>query len=214
MKQFADRVRNALPGAWGACLVLLVIGTAPAGASLVNGDFQFGNQDFYTDFTYSPGNILPEYTYDVVSDPFLVHPNATSYYDHTFGTEHGLMMAVNGIAVAGVPNVVWGQTLLVSPHQTYCFSCWHSLWEPGDAGLQVFVNGESLGPEFMAGGALGEWLYYEVTWDSREATEAILTVVNTTVSVGWNDFALDDIDFALETSLARGTWAGIKAAWE
>jgi len=215
MKRFTHRVRRTLPGAWGAYLVLVVICTAPAGANLVvNGDFQDGNKDFRTDFTYSPGDITPEYTYDVVSDPFLVHPNATSYYDHTFGTVEGLMMAVNGIAEAGVPNMIWGQMVDVLPNLTYIFTCWHSLWEPGPAGLQVFVNGIPLGPEFMAGDELGEWIVYEVSWKSADATEARIEIVNTTVSVGWNDFSLDDIRFAPAVPLERDTWAGIKVIRE
>jgi hypothetical protein len=100
------------------------------------------------------------------------------------------------------------------PSHTYDFACWHSLWAPGDAGLQVLVNGEPLGPEFMAGGALGEWIFYEATWYSGDAAEAILEIVNTTVSYTWNDFCLDDISFAPETPVERVTWAGIKSAWE
>jgi hypothetical protein len=215
MNSFIRRLLHTFPGTWGVCCAFLIISAAPAGAFLVvNGDFQNGNQDFYSDFTYSPGDLVPEYTYDVVSNPSLDHPNAESFYDHTLGTAEGLMMAVNGIAVPGDPNVVWEQTVDVTPSHTYDFACWHSLWAPGDAGLQVLVNGEPLGPEFMAGGALGEWIFYEATWYSGDAAEAILEIVNTTVSYTWNDFCLDDISFAPETPVERVTWAGIKSAWE
>lgn len=202
-------------GVLGACFGILAVIAAPAGANLVqNGDFQLGNQDFFTDFTYSPGDIVPEYVYDIVSDPSLDHPNAESYYDHTLGTAEGLMMAVNGVEDEGVPNVVWSQTVSVAQYHDHYFTCWHSLWATGDAGLQVLVNGEPLGPEFMAGGELGEWVVYEATWSSVEATEAVIEIINTTVSTTWNDFCLDDISFIPETPIQRNTWAGIKAVWE
>ncbi len=195
------------------CAWLLLSGYAPAAGEVLNGDFQEGNEGFYTDFAYSPGDIYSEYTYDIVSDPSLVHPNAASYYDHTLGSGDGLMMAVNGIDEAGSPNVVWSQTVDVQPGYAYLFTCWHSLWAAGPAGLQVLVNGVPLGPPFEAGGELGEWVCYEAVWHAGTSTEAELSILNTTVSQVWNDFALDDIAFWMQTPLQRDTWAGIKAAW-
>ena len=198
-----------------ACLAVLVLGAAPVVANvIVNGDFQAGNQDFYTEFVFSPGDILPEHTYDIVSNPSLSHPNAEDYFDHTFGTPEGLMMAVNGIEDFGQPNVVWGQTVDVVQYHTYYFICWHSLWAVGDAGVQILVNGVELGPPFMAGGDLGEWIMYEATWESVDETQVMIEIINTTASETWNDFSLDDISFTLETALERNTWAGIKAIWE
>jgi hypothetical protein len=196
-------------------LGLLFVLAVPAGADLIlNGDFQAGNQDFASDFTYSPGDLLPEYVYDIVSDPSLDHPNAESYYDHTLGTAEGLMMAVNGIENAGDPDVVWSQTVSVAQYHDHYFTVWHSLWAAGPAGLQVLINGEPLGPEFMAGDDLGEWVVYEAAWSSADATEAVIEIINTTVSTTWNDFSLDDISFLPETPIQRDTWAGIKSALE
>ncbi|GEM_PF-3439524 len=215
MKKYAFALRNALPCVLGACFALLILSAAPAGANvIVNGDFQDGNQDFYSAFTYSHLDITPEHTYDVISDPSLSHGNAESYFDHTFGTAEGLMMAVNGMDDAGDTNIIWSQTVDVVQYRTYYFGVWHSLWAPGPAGLQILVNGDPLGPEFMAGGDLGVWFYYEITWASVDATQAVIEIINTTASTVWNDFSLDDISFTLETALERNTWAGIKSIWD
>jgi hypothetical protein len=59
MNSFIRRLLHTFPGTWGVCCAFLIISAAPAGAFLVvNGDFQNGNQDFYSDFTYSPGDLV------------------------------------------------------------------------------------------------------------------------------------------------------------
>jgi hypothetical protein len=201
---------------WVLLPVLTLAGICQGWPNLiVNGDFQNGNQDFYTEFKFSPGNIVPEHTYEVLSDPHLSHPNATSYFDHTLGTADGLMMAVNGRDQYWQPDVVWAQTVYVTSGTTYTLAFWHSLWCPGPAGLQVYINGVPLGQEFMAGSdELGEWVAYRENWEAFSASIAHIEIVNTTVSVGANDFALDDIVFTDFVSLDRDTWAGIKAIGE
>ena len=110
------------------CYVVLLTFTTPTFANLItNGDFQSGNVGFTTDYNFSPGDIGPAQSYDVVANPAFSRPNdlnAISYFDHTLGTVDGLMMAVNG---AAVPNVlVWSQTLTVTPNTDYDFSLWAS----------------------------------------------------------------------------------------
>jgi len=215
MKLLSSLIRDINPGIRGASLAFLLLAAAPVAANvIINGDFQDGNQDFYTTFTYSHLDIQDEHTYDIISDPSLSHGNAESYFDHTFGTAEGLMMAVNGIDDASDTNIVWSQTVNVVQYRSYFFGLWHSLWAPGPAGLQILVNGDPLGPEFMAGDDLGDWIYYEATWESVDATQAIIEIINTTASTTWNDFSLDDLSFTLETALERNTWAGIKSIWD
>lgn len=202
----------------GIAIVLLVLLTAgPANGSLVvNGDFQSGNTGFYTDFTYSPGDLVPEYIYDVIADPSTAHFLAESFYDHTYGTSAGLMMAINGRSSAGDPYIAWGQTITVQPDQDYDISIWHTIWIDGPSLIQVQVNGVPFGSEFQAGilGSPGVWVEFDTTWNSGDATTADLEVLNITAVPGGNDFALDDIYFATPVALDRNTWAGIKSVWE
>lgn len=77
-----------------------------------NGDFESGNSNFSSNYTYSPGNLWPEGVYDVLADPSTAHSNFAACNDHTSGG--GQMMAVNGNAV---PNQnVWCQTVSIQPN--------------------------------------------------------------------------------------------------
>src|SRR5262245_41705434 len=103
--------------------------TLLSGNLIANGDFSLGNAGFGTGYTYSPGDVGPAQSYDVVDDPAHSRPhdaNPVSYGDHTTGT--GLMMAVNGATAPDV--VVWSQTVAVSPASDYDFSLWLSSWFP------------------------------------------------------------------------------------
>lgn len=195
----------------GAFALAFIVSPAE-GSLLVNGDFQAGNTGFYSDYTYSPGNIMPASVYDVLADPSTAHSSAHSYYDHTLGTEYGLMMAINGTDQVGAPNVVWRQTVTVAPGSSYDFELWHSLWGPGTAGIQVFINDVPFSPDFQVGGDLGEWVFYSETWDSGAATEAVIEIINTTATYNQNDFSIDDIVFDGPVALTNSTWGGIKTA--
>jgi hypothetical protein len=174
----------------------LLLGASHARAGLiVNGDFEQGNTGFTTQYTFSPGDIGPAQSYDVVDNPAHSRPHdisPISYGDHTTG--HGLMMAVNG---AEVPNVlVWGETVAVSPHTTYQFSAWISSWFPAaPESLDVRFNGASIGT-MTAPSTTAVWVPFSTTWDSGSATSAAIELRNLgTADVG-NDFALDDISLA------------------
>ena len=104
-----------------ACLSLTV---SPASADyIVNGNFEQGNTGFTTQYTYSPGELGPARTYDVVSNPGIDRPrdiNPPNFGDHTTG--HGLMFAGNG---AEVPNViVWSETLSIPANTGFDYSMW------------------------------------------------------------------------------------------
>ena len=87
---------------------------------LVNGDFELGNTGFSTDYIYSPGDVTPEGTYTVDTNPLANHPLFSPCGDHTTGT--GNMMIVNGSVQ---PNrIVWSETVTVLPNRTYDFSGW------------------------------------------------------------------------------------------
>src|SRR5690349_19420892 len=90
--------------------------TLPSRAAnlLVNSAFEAGNSGFTTAYTYSPGNIVPEFTYDVLFNPHDAHAGAIGYTDHTGG---GKMLAVNGAPTVNVK--VWGETVPVTPNATY-----------------------------------------------------------------------------------------------
>ncbi len=175
-----------------AGLALAVCANAPANANLiVNSDFEAGNTGFTSDHTYSPGNIVPPGVYDVLANPSSAHGSATSYGDHTTGS--GLMMAVNGSTTPG--EVVWGQTVSVTPGATYDFGVWISSWYPAaPAELNFSVNGDVIG-SLTAPAVAGVWELAFSTWNSGAMTSALIEVKNANTVFTGNDFALDDFFF-------------------
>jgi hypothetical protein len=170
---------------------IVLIASSVHGNLAVNGDFELGNTGFTTDFVISPGDIWPPQTYDIVADPHNSHSMAASYFDHTFGDGSGLMMAVNG---STTPNdVVWSQTVDVSPNQTYELAFWNSSWN-APAGLSVRINDVPIA-DIWTPSANGLWERFSVTWASCLNTSATIDIVNVTTAFGGNDFALDDISF-------------------
>ena len=173
-----------------AALAALAAPSASAGL-IVNGDFQAGNQDFVTEYKFSPGNIDPAQTYDVAANPFPVHGFAAPYFDHTFNTPAGKMLVVNEANVGGV--LVWGQTVPVAPGTDYKFTAYISSWGGvAPTKLDVRFNGRSIGV-MQAPTATGAWAQFTVTWNSGASNSAIIELRNVAGADIGGDFALDDL---------------------
>lgn len=157
-----------------------------------NGDFENGNSGFTSDYTYNPGDLVPEGVYDVIDNPQSDHPGFSPCDDHTSGS--GNMMVVNG---AGTPNQnVWCQTVNVLPNTQYVFSAWvATVVAASPALLQFNINGTPLGPIFNAPGSVCNWQNFFQIWNSGSNTSATICIVNQNTALGGNDFALDDIFF-------------------
>jgi hypothetical protein len=167
---------------------------------LVNGNFEQGNVGFTTAYEYSPGNIVPEGSYDVVQSPSGSHAGGASFPDHTSGT--GYMLAANGASDAST--VLWGQSVKVSPNTGYELSGWSASWgklwggntDPAPPQFQLSINGQDVGPLFTTSAPNGQWNKFAVPWSSAESNLAAIAVrMNRTERLG-NDIALDDLSFA------------------
>lgn len=160
---------------------------------IVNGDFEGGNYGFTSDYIYSPTNLVPEGTYAILSNPQSAHPGFAPCTDHTSGG--GNMMVVNG---AGTPGWnVWCQTVTVQPNTQYAFSAWVTSVNPTfPARLQFSINGNPIGPVFVAPSTNCTWLNFYTTWNSGASTSATICIVNQNTVLGGNDFALDDLVFS------------------
>jgi gliding motility-associated-like protein len=172
--------------------VLRVVAADFSNNLIDNGDFENGNSGFTSDYTYNPGDLVPEGVYDVIDNPQNDHPGFSPCDDHTSG--NGNMLAVNG---AGSPNQnVWCQTVNVLPNTQYVFSAWvATLVASSPALLQFNINGSPLGPIFNAPGSVCNWQNFFQIWNSGSNTTATICIVNQNTALGGNDFALDDIFF-------------------
>ena len=160
---------------------------------IINGNFEDGNVGFTSDYVESPGNLVPEGVYEVLTNPQNSHPSFAPCADHTSGT--GNMMAVNG---AGTPGLnVWCQTVNVDPNTAYVFSAWvTTLVSASPALLQFSINGSTIGPVFSAPSATCVWANFFSTWNSGGASSADICILNQNTTLGGNDFALDDLVFS------------------
>ena len=173
----------------------------------VNGDFEDGNAGFTSSYEFSPGDVYPEETYDIVPSPSVSHKDFRDYGDHSTGD--GFMMLVNG---SGTPtdeepdtpadkkpdipgDVIWEQTVSTAADTNYVFAAWLSSTHPDNpARLQFSVNGTVVGT-LSASRSTGIWELFFSTWNSGTATSARIQILSTNTAVNGNDFALDDIFF-------------------
>ncbi|TDJ57630.1 MAG: hypothetical protein E2O40_02580 [Planctomycetota bacterium] len=178
-------------------VVVLLVVIAPQVAAdnlVVNGDFESGNEDFLSEYRYSPGDLSEPGTYDVLANPASAHPQGQSYGDHTSG--QGSMLAANGATVPGLP--VWQQVVAVASNSSYDFCIWISTWDsssPVPADLHVVISTEQQSVELQVSAPQvpGVWERVCVSWYSASATSAEITVTDANLSAGSNDFAIDDI---------------------
>ena len=167
----------------------------PGNNLIINGDFNNGNTDFTSQYTYATPN--------TTEGQYFVGPNVQAWNalmsnctDHTTGA--GNMLMVNG---ASVPDIgVWNQTVTVVPNTNYAFSTWiQSLYPPNPAQLSFSINGTDIGTPITASATNCVWTQFYTTWNSGNNTTASIAIVNKNTFVQGNDFALDDISFASVT---------------
>ena len=196
---------------------------ASAAVNLVpNGDFEGGNADFTSAYTYSPGGNNAEGQYTVRTDPNPWNPFFLSVADHTDGG--GQMMFVgNGSPTVG--QVVWQSTPIVIANSTsYFFEafvmnvCCNTGYGGGNSDplltFSVSLDGgplQSLATLGIPANQAGVWHGLSSNFNSGTATSAVLSLVNANTIAAGNDFAVDDIFLGTESIVnpvpEPSTWA-------
>jgi len=195
-------------------LAAFALGVGTASANLItNGDFEAGNTGFTSDYLYfakpatpatkyttPKSSLYDEGTYGVGTNPSLYHGSWASFGDHTSGT--GNMMIVNGATTGVAPFDVWKSTASVTAGQTYYFSAFMTSVYPPPVGsdpiapaiLQFSIDGNDIGSAvLLAGGKVGQWQQFYVTWDATVDGPVDVALVNNVLIAAGNDFAVDDI---------------------
>ncbi|GHA27418.1 hypothetical protein GCM10007103_06000 [Salinimicrobium marinum] len=173
---------------------------------VANGDFEAGARDFQTDYRNKTGtgDLYPEGDYAVDDDAHDYHSN---FYGRDHTTGNGNFLIVNGSPRQN--QVIWKQTIDdIQPNTNYYFSAWGMNVNPASpAQLQFRVNGELTGTVAYLDNAdkptsnnqvsRENWIqfYSNPFWNSEENTSVTLEIVNINVTLGGNDFGLDDISF-------------------
>ncbi|MEI6411622.1 MAG: hypothetical protein WCR52_19690, partial [Bacteroidota bacterium] len=165
---------------------------------VTNGNFESGNTDFTTNYTYNgspsiPANQLNEGQYTVGAAPAPMHVNWQNCGDHTSGS--GNMMLLNGATTAN--QNAWCQTIPVTPNTEYAFSVWVASVDPnGPCNIQFNINGSSVGSGNVALNTPCVWKNFFVLWNSGAATTATICIRDINIQMPGNDFAIDDIVFS------------------
>lgn len=163
---------------------------------VTNGNFSSGNTGFTSGYSYSTVNPLAEGLYVITNNAASVH-FAFAGGDHTTGT--GNLMVLNG---SNTPTNVWNQSVAVTPNTYYNFSAWFKniVAKPAWAGypiatVELWINGVKISNNLPLPDYPDVWKLLDTSWFSGSATTANLAIRNIGISLGGNDFAIDDIAF-------------------
>lgn len=159
-----------------------------------NGDFENGNNDFTSNYTYTNANLGlgPEGLYAVGTNPKYFHNSFSACVDHTSGT--GKMLIVNGNTSANTK--IWGQTITVESNKYYAFYAYVTpVYTTNPPIIQFSINGNVLGTPFNSPGGTCTWNKFYAIWYSGTNTTADISIVNQNITANGNDFAIDDIKY-------------------
>lgn len=188
-----DNPQSANPTTTPAQNITYYLNSISLGTNLItNGNFNLGNTGFTSQYIYTPNNST-EGEYFVGTNPSAWYFAHYACGDHTTG--NGNMLLVNGSPLANAE--VWKTTVPVTPNTNYAFSTWiSSISVPNPAQLAFSINGNSIGDLIMASQPPCNWMQFYTTWNSGNATTAVISIINKNTTLFGNDFALDDIDFS------------------
>lgn len=178
-----------------------------SGEQIKNGDFESGRYladgvtpSFGSDYRYvnSSNGLWDAGTYAVGNSVTFFHKNfpASANDDHTTGT--GNMFIANGIGRSNT--IAWKQRITVVPHTNYEFSAWLQRVFTGsgsNAKLQFRVDGVLMSTPMETENTPGVWKLFNTTWNSGSKNSIEIQIVNQQTAPDGNDFALDDISFAI-----------------
>lgn len=173
-----------------------------------NPGFENGTSGFYSDYGYSLTNTSgTQFAYGIVSNPSTWYNKFTTCGDKTTGS--GNMLVADGATIAN--SVIWSQTVPVETSKSYTFSFWvQNIGDGSKATFDVLINGSpvTISPISATNNVIAgtpatttcNWTNITGTWNSSAATLATIKIIDSNISSGGNDFAIDDISFSTTSS--------------
>lgn len=159
----------------------------------MNGDFSQGNTGFTSSYNYEfPLNVVGSGSYFVGGNANHWNTGMSALCNDRNTDVDTNMLIANGALVANTP--VWCQTLPVYPNVNYNLSAWiQELHQQNYPKVQWTVNGVNVGNATQAVFFLCVWTQAQATWNSGINTSATFCIVDPTIAVNGNDFAIDQI---------------------
>lgn len=159
-----------------------------------NGDFELGNFQFNTDYTYYPiADVFgPQASYGIINNANTWFNPFNACNDHTSG--NGLMMVIDGSSFNGGTDAIWCQSINVQAGSKYQFSYWIQSVTPSNilANIEVKIDGVTLGANLAPSGPC-VWQQREYIWTSTVSGAVDFCLYDLELAGNGNDFALDDI---------------------
>lgn len=158
---------------------------------ITNGDFESGNESFYSQYLYMDTNPIGQQSrYGIVQNSAAWYSGFASCTDHSGS---GNMLVMDGSTTVGGTVVLWGQTVPVTPGTTYNFGYFvQSISPTSPAVLNVYINDVLIGTH-TASTVTCNWQEVTHLWNSESATTAAIRIVDSNTAGIGNDIALDDI---------------------
>lgn len=162
---------------------------------IVNGDFDAGNSNFNTQYTYQ-SNLQPEGTIFVTPNASLNHP---SFQGVGYGGIGDNFLCVNGSSNAG--QFIWQQTVTVVPNETYSISAFlASMVANNNSGqIQLRIDGVDVGSVWNCPNQVNNWVPFTETWTAGSNTSAVVSLHSMNNASGGNDFGIDRIQMLSNT---------------
>jgi len=186
---------------------VLVEGTSQFSQMATNGNFSSGNTGFITAYTYNPTSIWNEGTYAVGPNPNAVHPNFSSWGDHTTGT--GNYMLVNGST--GGNKILWRQIVSFPPGVQVTMRWWMLTFVTPAGSLQLKLAGTNIGNPASTPNSTGTWAQTTRTFTVPASGSATINLVTTSAALSGNDFGIDDISFEYDCVSYDTVWIAPKS---
>lgn len=171
------------------------------GTNLVtNGDFSLSNNGFTTNLIYSATGTSNPGSYAVRSQANSFWAGGCSVLDHSPGGGTS-MLCVDGKTTGST--IAWEQTVAnIQKNKNYFLSFYIRLAVCSQAGLHptllVFINASQTGDTICI--TDGSWRKISYAWNSGNASNAVIQLIDSTQGGNGNDFIIDDIQFSDCTS--------------
>ncbi|MDG1186294.1 MAG: hypothetical protein P8N04_04630, partial [Schleiferiaceae bacterium] len=186
---------------------VVVKGTSSFSQMATNGNFSSGNTGFLTAYTYNATSIWNEGTYAVGPNPNAVHPNFSSWGDHTTGS--GNYMLVNGST--GGNKILWRQIVSFPPGVQVTMRWWMLTFVTPAGSLQLKLAGTNIGNAASTPNSTGIWAQTTRTFTVPASGSATINLVTTSAALSGNDFGVDDISFQYDCESYDTVWIAPKS---
>lgn len=186
---------------------VVVKGISQSSQMATNGNFSNGNTGFLTAYTYNATSIWNEGTYAVGPNPNAVHPNFSSWGDHTTGT--GNYMLVNGST--GGNKILWRQIVSFPPGVQVTMRWWMLTFVTPAGSVQLKLSGTNIGNAASTPNSTGVWAQTTRTFTVPASGNATINLVTTSAALSGNDFGIDDISFQYTCESYDTVWIAPKS---